>query len=332
MSHLQTLLSRMRLSAPWGGGIAIIYALVIYIALYIGSSFVYFLVGLVITPFCVSALYLAIADPEARWPAQRATGHCLFLSVSILLSTILLFQEGTICVLMAAPIFLSFALFPIPLIRSLLSRNKTRHLPMLLVLLPLVSTPVERGAAYPERYESVEQHVDVASPPEHVWRTLLTIPDIRPSERMMTFSHDIVGMPGPLEARLEGTGIGAVRHSRWERNVHFKETIIGWEPARLLSWRFQFQTDSIPREIESHVRVDADYLRIETGQYALTPLPDGGTRLSLATRYRMATPFNDYCAWWGRVFLGDVHRTVLGIVKARAEQSAATVPPLAPSN
>ena len=42
--------------------------------------------------------------------------------------------------------------------------------------------------------------------------------------------------------------------------------------------------------------------------------------MTLDTRYRIRTPVNAYSAWWGEVFLGDIHDNLLAVIKARAEE------------
>jgi len=302
--------------------IACVYALILYVSIYVKSVFLYFIVGLLVTPFCICTLYLSIADPHGQWPQYRAFSHCFWLMVAVLLATIILFSEGTVCVVMAAPLFLFMGFVAVPVTRGFTTWDKARRLPLFMLILPFIGMPVERQADYPTRIEFVRTVVDIQAPPALVWDHTVEIRDIAPSERIPSFSHSLIGLPGPVEARMEGSGVGAVRHLRWQEGVHFQEVVTQWQPGHLLAWDFRFQPDSIPKHIESHVRVDADYLRILNGRYDLSPLPDGGTRVTLVSSYEMATPFNDYCAWWGRLFLDDFHNAVLHIIKQRAEKAA----------
>ncbi|MFV3131416.1 SRPBCC family protein [Niveispirillum sp. KHB5.9] len=303
------------------GLIALAYAVLLYVAVYLESGFLYFIVGLVVTPFCICALYLSLADPAGQNAPSRAVKHCLLLMAAVLAITVLVFHEGIICILMAAPIFLFMGLLAIPVTRWFQSSARTRRAPLLMLVLPLVGMPVERQADYPARIEHVRTMIDIRAPAAKVWDHTVEITDIADRERIPSFSHSVIGLPGPVDARMEGTGIGAVRHLRWQQGVHFQEIVTDWRPGELLAWDFRFQPDSIPRHIEAHVRVDADYLRILGGKYELSALPDGGTRVTLTSWYHLATPFNDYCAWWGQVFLDDFHEAVLHIIKERAERA-----------
>src|SRR5690606_9354543 len=113
-------------------------------------------------------------------------------------------------------------------------------------------------------------------------------------------------------------GIGAVRHLQWSQGVRFQEIVTAWEDDRYLAWDFSFGPQSIPAAVEAHIDVDSDYLKIASGDYLLEPLSDGGTRLTLTTRYTIATPINAYCDFWGRIFLNDFHGAVLQVIRNRA--------------
>lgn len=78
--------------------------------------------------------------------------------------------------------------------------------------------------------------IDIAAPPEVVWQQTAEIRNVRQDELSWTFSHGIVGVPQPVDARLEGTGVGAVRQLEWTRGVKFQEIVTRWEENRLLAW------------------------------------------------------------------------------------------------
>jgi hypothetical protein len=200
-----------------------------------------------------------------------------------------------------------------------LRRLRTRWISGALVALPLLGLPIELQIAYPDRYSEVRTVMEIDATPEAVWRQTLEIPEMGKDELSWTFSHAILGVPKPVSARLAGSGPGAVRHLRWGMGVKFEEIITQWHENRHLAWNFRFSADSIPPAVESHIKVDSGYLHIKEGDYRLVPLPGGKTRLTLTTRYRMATPINAYAEWWGRLFLNDFHGIVLEIIRARAE-------------
>ncbi|EHM00888.1 hypothetical protein HMPREF9946_02399 [Acetobacteraceae bacterium AT-5844] len=205
---------------------------------------------------------------------------------------------------------------------GLLRESSSRKGPALLVVVPLLGMPMDAAMTYPTEHAAVTTVIEIDAPPATVWQHTVAIPDIRAEELRFTISHNLIGVPKPVDARLEGEGPGAVRLLRWGQGIHFQEHVTEWEQDRRLAWRFHFAPDSIPAAVEAHIRVDSDYLRLEDGDYMLEPLPGNRTRLTLTTRYSMATPFNDYCRWWGERFLGDFHGIVLDVIRNRAEAAA----------
>jgi hypothetical protein len=129
-------------------------------------------------------------------------------------------------------------------------------------------------------------------------------------------------VPKPVDARLEGRGVGSMRHVRWGGGIRFGEEITSWHDGRALAWRFRFDAHSIPDAVEAHIRPESDYLQLESGSYRLEATRDGGTRVTLTTRYRIATPLNLYCALWGRIMVGDLHQNVLRVIRGRSEALA----------
>lgn len=279
-----------------------------------------FLIG---APAGAAAVAVWVADPRGEAPGQHAPIGCLVTLVMLGVGVVLL-NEGGICAVMAAPIFLPVGLLSAMITGSLLAMKRGGLKASALPLLPLLILPAEGQVTLPVRTETVTDSIVVAAPPEAVWRQLLEVRDIRPAELGWTFSQNLVGVPKPLDARLEGRGVGAVRHVTWGNGVRFREEITRWDQGRALDWRFRFAADSIPDEVERHVRVDGNHLSLDSGGYRLEPLSGGRTRLTLTTRYRVRTAFNFYCAWWGDVIVGDLHGNVLRVIVGRAEAGAKT--------
>ena len=191
-----------------------------------------------------------------------------------------------------------------------------------MIALPLLVLPLEPHLSHPDHYGSVTSVVEIDASPAAVWQHTVEIPEIARDELPFSISHDIIGVPRPQNAALEGSGPGAVRHLRWSKGVRFQEIVTAWEQDRYLAWDFHFDQDAIPASVEGHIDIDSPYLRISNGSYTLEPLPGGRTRLTLTTEYRIATPINAYCDWWGQVFLGDFHGAVLHVIKHRSETTA----------
>jgi hypothetical protein len=136
-------------------------------------------------------------------------------------------------------------------------------------------------------------------------------------------SHAI-GFPLPVEATLSREGVGGVRHASFEGGVVFTETVTAWEPGRRLAFDIDADPTSIPmRTLDQHVTVGGPYFDVLEGEYRIEPLAPGRVRLHLASRHRVSTHVNAYARWWTDFILGDVQRTILAAIRARAEQGEA---------
>jgi hypothetical protein len=244
------------------------------------------------------------------------------ISVLILAGGIIFFGEGGVCIVMAAPFFITGAVAAAVITGRLCRKRGGPFYATAFPLLPLLLLQVEQQAPPSISAQIVTNSVVIDASPASVWANIVEVRDIRPEELGWTFTQDVARVPKPVDARLDFRGVGGVRDVRWGGGIRFGEEIIGWEEGRHLAWRFRFAPVSIPPEVERHVRVDSDYLSVDEGSYRLELLPGGRTRLTLTTRYRLATGMNFYAAWWGRIMIGDFHRNVLKVIRGRTERSS----------
>ena len=310
--------------------LASIYAVILYILVWGidrssgGQRELLLVVGLVLFPMAVASLVTIVAEPTGEGGLGRPLLRTAVTITGIILISIILFQEGGICVVMAAPfLYAGGALGTVATVWLL--RKFRRRSARLLIVLPFIGLPIEPHIVYPDRYSEVRTVIEIAAPPAIVWRQTVEIPNIQPDELSWTFSHGIVGVPRPEDPRIDGEGVGAVRHLRWGQGIHFEEIVTAWEEKRFLAWNFHFGPGSIPPKVEAHIDVDSRYLHLQSGDYRLDEVPSGRTRLTLTTRYRIATPINAYCDWWGRIFLGDFHGIVVDVIRQRSEKEAAAI-------
>ena len=270
-------------------------------------------------PLAAPALGVLIWDRKGVFPRRDHGFFGAAVVTAMLVVGVIFLGEGGICALMVSPIFYFCGVFGAIIMGTILRRRPTRMLSIALLALPLMGAAGEGHVIYPTRNETVTSVAIIGAPPSRVWANLTEVRDIKPSELGWTFTQDVMGVPKPVDARLQGRGVGAVRHALWGRNVHFDEQITRWDQDHYLEWRFRFTPDSIPRVLEGHVRVESSYLKVLRGDYTLMALPGGRTRLILRTHYWMRTPLNGYCAWWGRLFVGDFHRNVLRVIRERSQ-------------
>ncbi|QWK77263.1 SRPBCC family protein [Ochrobactrum sp. BTU1] len=312
---------RLRVAVP----VAVAYGLTLYVLIWVNSAreWMPFIAGLMLLPMAISSLASSLSDPRAEKGLWRHVRMSWMIIGGLIVVSMALFREGGICVIMAAPFFGVFSAVGSWLTLSLIRRFRTPRSTMLVIALPLMFYPFEPLLQYEPHEGAVTTVIDIAASPEVVWQQTAEIRHVLPDELSWTFSHGIVGVPQPVDARLEGEGVGAVRQLEWTRGVKFQEIVTRWEENRLLAWDFRFGTDSIPAAVEAHINVDSSYLKLTNGDYHLEALPNGHTRLTLTTRYRIATPINFYCDLWGKVFLNDFHGVVLKVIRDRSQRIAA---------
>ncbi|KAB2717835.1 SRPBCC family protein [Brucella intermedia] len=304
--------------------VAFVYGLLLYVMIwsrhYMDAMPV--IAGLALLPMAVASLASCLSDPRAQKGLWRHVRMGWAIIGGLVVTSMVLFHEAGICVAMAAPFFMVFSALGSAVTLWIIRQFRSRRSTALVIALPLLVLPAELQMTYAPHDSYVTTVVEIAAPPEVVWRQTVEIRDVRPHELSWTFSHGILGVPQPVDARLEGEGIGAVRQLRWTHGVNFQEIVTQWEENRLLAWDFRFGPGSIPPEVEAHIKVDSTYLKLAQGNYSLEPLANGHTRLTLTTHYRIATPIDFYCDLWGKLFLNDFHGVVLKVIRDRSEKIA----------
>ena len=229
--------------------------------------------------------------------------------------------EGVLCLVMAAPIMLVLALLGATVGYFLQRRGLPPELATTALGLALAAAPIlmgaERAAALQAPLFEVRSAVEVAAPPEVVWRSVVSFSDIPPPTEWLFRA----GIAYPLRATIEGHGAGAVRRCVFTTGP-FVEPIAVWDEPRLLS----FEVVSLPPPMQEwtpyrHVRpphLDG-FLRAERGEFRLTELPGGRTRLEGSTWYRHNMWPAAYWQLWSDAIIHRIHSRVLRHIQREAE-------------
>jgi uncharacterized membrane protein YhaH (DUF805 family) len=255
------------------------------------------------------------------------------LSLGLLLSCgsatlLLLFGlEGAICIIMALPL-----LAPLTLVGTLIGReiasNSDRNLRrddrgMLgaLLLLPFVAT-VEPLVAGPVPLV-VTTSIDIQATPQEVWDVVVAFPDIEAPPAW----YFRWGIAAPERARIEGHGVGAVRHCEFTTGS-FVEPITVWDEPRRLA--FDVTEQPAPMfELSPYRHLHPPHLDISfrstKGEFRLEALPNGGTRLIGTTWYELDIAPHPYWQWWTGWIVHRIHSRVLEHIKVVAEQKLSTI-------
>jgi uncharacterized membrane protein YhaH (DUF805 family) len=272
-------------------------------------------------PFCLGLFSVLLYS----YHAPREFGDCMgvaLLPVGILGFTLLgVAIEGLICILMAAPIALALAALGGMLGYTIqashwTSRNSTAMLSLVLLFMP-ASLGIERIAPPDTPRFAVRSAIDVNAPPEVVWKQVVAFTQIPPPKEMLFRA----GIAYPIRAEIYGHGPGAVRHCVFSTGP-FVEPIEIWDEPRLL--KFGVTVSPAPlNELTPYGHVDPPHLHgyfgSEEGQFLLTPLPGGGTRLEGTTWYRNAMWPAGYWHLWSDYIIHRIHMRVLEHIREDAE-------------
>lgn len=247
------------------------------------------------------------------------------LSTTLLgLGLLALAVEGMFCLMMAMPLAL-----PLGAIGGsfgyLVQRRRWLHegspafLSVLLIFVPGVQWMEHVAAPVPPEYE-VRSAIDVQAPPEKVWRQVVAFAEIPPPKEWMFRA----GIAYPMRAEILGSGPGAVRHCVFSTGA-FVEPIEVWDEPRTL----KFSVTSNPAPMEewtpySHIEVPHlhGFLVSNGGQFVLTALPHGRTRLEGTTWYRHTLWPAAYWRLWSDAIIHQIHLRVLKHIRDEVESSA----------
>ena len=275
-----------------------------------------------LTPFAMGSLTAVLLNRDGA----RTFGHTVAVtSLAVLLtgSAILLFAlEGLVCLLMAMPIALALALVGAAIGYAVTRYGRSNAAQMVgcfVVGLPGFAA-LELKVAHPTLREAVSV-VEVDAPPEVVWRNVVSFSEL-PAPPEWFFR---LGIAYPMRARIEGEGVGAVRHCEFSTGP-FVEPITRWEPPRRLSFDVRSQPPSM-KELSPYRHVDAPHLEgymvSRRGEFRLTALPGGRTRLEGSTWYTLAIYPEAYWVVGGEALLHAIHTRVLRHIKHLSERPAA---------
>lgn len=279
----------------------------------ISAAFLY------LCPFSVGAIaVLMSAERGARISLDRQCHLAASAMGIFLLAMFVTFLEGLICVVLVAPVFLLASLCG-GIVGGVLHNHlrAVRSTLPVLALLPLLVGPLESRMPDQRSEQTVSSTLHIKASPELVFDQLADVRDIKPGELGFSFVH-LIGLPKPLEAQMNGT----VRTSRWEKNVWFQEVITESARPRSLRYHFVVPKGAIPRAaLDEHVEINGEYFELIDGGYTLVRTSDGGTDLTLTTRFLNKSRLKTYGNLWGKLVLQDFHRAILGLMKSRAETS-----------
>ncbi len=269
------------------------------------------------TPFSLGAITAYFVNRNG----QRSLGDTLrAVTAGLLFLTGVMFLfaiEGVICLLMALPLAIVVAGLGAILGRAIARLDPDAAAPASLLVLILPALTVVDARVAPRPAHEVVTSIDIAAPPERVWDNVVRFSDLAPPTEWLFRA----GVAYPERARIEGTGVGAIRYCEFSTGS-FVEPITEWRAPQRLAFDVTAQpptmTELSPyRSMQpAHLR---GYFRATQGQFDLLPLPGGGTRLIGTTRYDIQMYPQTYWSLLADAVVGRIHARVLRHIKALAE-------------
>ncbi|HEX6803819.1 MAG TPA: hypothetical protein VF133_09090 [Terriglobales bacterium] len=254
----------------------------------------------------------------------RSLPSCLAvaaLSVGILgVGLLALAVEGVVCLIMAFPIAVPLALLGGTCGYFLqkqrwIERGAPAYFCMLLAFSPGVQWAEHVIAPKPQVFV-VRSSIEINAPQEEVWKSVVAFSQIPPPKEWLFRA----GVAYPIRAEIFGHGPGAERHCVFSTGA-FVEPIEVWDEPRQL----KFSVTSNPAPMQewtpySHIHPPHlhGFLVSEGGQFLLTPLPNGRTRLEGTTWYRHGLWPAPYWRLWSDAIIHRIHMRVLTHIRDAA--------------
>jgi len=281
--------------------------------------------GLPVLVSFLSSLIYCRTGP-GTWAASYGVSLLAILGLGCL---ILVFAiDGFICLLMALPLAAALALLGSTLgylLGKCLTRGFARTLPLLLTFGFPFLVGFESHHRPPAPLHEVTTRINIPAPIQSVWNEVIAF------DRIRTPPSGIFrcGIAYPIQARINGTGKGAIRHCIFSTGP-FIEPITKWEAPHLL----EFDVTSNPpamKEFSPWGHIDTPHLHgtfnSEHGRFRL--YKEGDQCVLEGTTWYRQTILPDF--YWHVIsghIIHQIHLRVLEHIKRQSVQKIA--PPVPP--
>ncbi len=275
-------------------------------------------------PIVVGAVTVYVAERLKRrsWPYYfwaPFLANCFFV-----LGTLLIMIEGLICAIIIVPLFALLGALG-GLAMGLVCRltNWPKQTLYALAALPLTLGFAGDLLPTPQEFSRIERSIVINAPPDVIWQQLAYAKDINADDFKGTWAAKIgVPMPqaGVVSYEPGASPTGYIRHAHWDKKVHFDGLITDWKPGHYMRWTYRFAPDSFPpHALDDHVMIGGHYFDLIDTSFKLQT-EASGTRLTIATSYRVSTQFNFYADGVAQLLLGNMLDTATGFYKRRSEK------------
>lgn len=241
-----------------------------------------------------------------------------FVTLGIFTVGLLVFAiEGIICIVMAAPFGVILTWLGSLIGYSLISKSPNNAVTSILLLICTIPLMAFIEKNNEPTVTSVVTSIEIKADPNTVWRNVVEFPQLQEPEEFIFKT----GIAYPINARIEGSGVGAIRHCNFTTGS-FVEPITVWSEPSLL--KFDVVSQPSPMKELSFWDIDAphlhDYFISKQGQFKLIALSNGNTLLEGTTWYYHKIKPAIYWQLWSNHIIHKIHDRVLTHIKNISEQ------------
>lgn len=151
-----------------------------------------------------------------------------------------------------------------------------------------------------------------------MWRQVVAFSELPPAKEFVFRA----GIAYPVRATLAGSGVGAVRRCEFSTGP-FVEPITVWDENRHLAFDVVAQPHPM-HELSPYRAIQPPhfdgFFHSERGEFRLSALPGGGTRLEGTTWYTQQLWPAAYWQVWSDYLLHAIHGRVLEHIRQEAER------------
>jgi len=272
-------------------------------------------------PFVLSSLTVLIYSYKTSVTKRQVNIAVLQMVMLFAVGLIASAVEGAICLLMASPLMFAVAYIGTNLTLLLVKRNPKlsgANTPLILLVLSIpIVMGFERALESPDNLIACTTSVEIAAPAETVWKNVISFPTLPPPNELL-FK---VGVAYPIDAKIDGSGVGAIRHCNFSTGS-FVEPITVWDAPHRLAFSVEDQPEPMkelsPYEIHpTHLH---GYFVSKHGEFRLTTLANGHTLLEGTTWYVNKIKPNLYWNLWSNYIVHAIHTRVLEHIKNLSER------------
>jgi hypothetical protein len=259
---------------------------------------------------------------EARRPRCWADhAFCAMAAIGITSFGFLVFlKEGAVCILMAWPLFVPLSLLGARLTQVAMNRRWRRK--GMMVALPIlvpVWLAIEGQMAFEPSHRSVTTSIEISATPAEIWPHLNNLKVSPPQGGLLR-----LGFAHPLRVMTTQARAGGRRECLLSTGA-MPERITNYKPGRRLTFEIletpasMIETNPFGQVKPSHLK---GYYECEVGEFRLTQLPNGRTRLEGQSWFKHRFAPSWYWSLWTDRIVSEVHQLVMGDVKQLAERDS----------